>query len=458
MLITEFSDVSLKRNQLLLTGLSLKVMAGDCLYITGASASGKSTLLNALKSKTFIVSGSVKSINIEKIVLIEDKNLIRDRSGRSDFYYQQRFDAAFADDSFTVAEELGSSKLIPELLKEFGILHLLDQHLIKLSNGENKKLQIIKALLKKPKLILLDNPFTGLDVASVQNLLQFLNHLRKKQIALVIACRPSLLPENPGPVLELTSGSAVLHQNFATVKKQIHEIRLNHNNTNSDKPVVELKNINISYGERQILKNFSWEIHPGEKWLLRGPNGAGKSTVISLINADNTQVYANQVYVFGRKRGSGESIWEIKSKIGFFSPELHLCFDLSMSVEAALASGFFDTLHASNRIDRAKSARIDLILGILGLSEYRKSYLYELTFSQQRLILIGRAIIKEPELLILDEPCQNLDIQQVNLVKSIVNKLPERTTLIYISHLEDEVPEVINRLLEIRDGEIVKKI
>ena len=186
--------------------------------------------------------------------------------------------------------------------------------------------------------------------------------------------------------------------------------------------IIKFNNVTIQYGERTILKDLNWVVLKGEHWSLSGQNGAGKSTLLSLVCADNPQAYANDISLFGHRRGSGESIWDIKKHIGYISPEMHRSYKQNIPAIQIVASGLKDT-------DRK---------------------FLEMSSGEQRLVLLARAFVKSPDLLILDEPLHGLDLCNRNLVKTIVDRYmfenPERT-LIYVTHYENELPKCIDNSL-----------
>lgn len=214
-----------------------------------------------------------------------------------------------------------------------------------------------------------------------------------------------------------------------------------------------MKNVNITY-DKKILENINWEVLNGERWSLSGPNGSGKSTLLSLINADNPQAYANEIYLFDRRRGSGESIWDIKKKIGFVSPELHLFFDRGTSGFDAVASGLFDTIGLFRKINQQQIVIVTKWMQLLKISHLSRKLLFQLSGSEQRSVLLARALVKNPPLLILDEPCQGLDEEQTDLFKAIVNEicLTGNKTLIYVTHLAAEVPDCVTKSIRLENG------
>jgi molybdate transport system ATP-binding protein len=225
-----------------------------------------------------------------------------------------------------------------------------------------------------------------------------------------------------------------------------------------DFPVaVKMVNTTIRYGEATILKNINWEVRKGERWHVSGPNGAGKSTLLSLITADNPQAYANEIWLFGRRRGTGETIWDIKKKIGFVSPELHLYFDSGASCFEVVASGLFDTIGLFRPLTPEQEEMTLLWMQLLGLQELRGKRLLQLSTGQQRMLLLARALIKNPPMLILDEPCQGLDDGQTARFRALITALclAFDKTLLYVSHYRQELPSCIDRYLQLEKGERV---
>ena len=193
---------------------------------------------------------------------------------------------------------------------------------------------------------------------------------------------------------------------------------------------------------------------------MKGVNGAGKSTLISLITGDHPQAYANKVFLFDKKRGSGESIWDIKKKIGFISPELQWYFDKTISVYNTIASGFFDTIGVYKKLSEEQHFIVQQWLSFLNLTAKSQFSLSTLSTSQQRLALLARALVKNPSLLILDEPCQGLDEQQVKDFVELIDELciQSNKTLIYVSHYENEIPKCINNVLVLEDNNRKEKL
>lgn len=215
---------------------------------------------------------------------------------------------------------------------------------------------LCRSLLKMPKILLLDNPFAGLDVHSRDVLRSALQQLKEAGVLVIFVTSTSEIPDSVTHILELEHGkikSQKLHnQNHESSEKQeikATETRLPQLQSSSTlnlqslafEYAVNLRNINVTYGSQKVLDHVNWKVKKGEKWALVGPNGSGKSTLLSILTADNPQRFANDYDLFDQKRG-GASMWDVKSKIGHVSPELHLYFPQETTVFKTIASGFFD--------------------------------------------------------------------------------------------------------------------
>ena len=362
---------------------------------------------------------------------------------------------------------------------------LLERKLLSLSNGERKRLQLASSLMQNPDLLLLDQPFTGLDVLSRKRLDFLLHQQKNKGTTLVLVCDKEHIPEYADTVLELSGGKISHLLPLEKYKQQMQaetpELFLQNKNFESlvepcqnYKRLVRMRNVTIFMGGVQVLRNIIWEIKPGEKWVLKGPNGAGKTTLLSLISADNPQGYSNDLVLFDKKRGSGESIWDIKKKIGFVSPELHLYFlrirgnykpasgtslnTNSMSCLEVILSGFKDEIGFNSTASRLHIQKAKLWLQVFCLEHLEKSAFVYVSLGEQRLILLARSLVKSPDLLILDEPCQGLDVHQTRRFTTLLNQISaqHKTTFIYVTHRAEEIPACVTKIIELEKGEVVK--
>ncbi|MFD3394045.1 ATP-binding cassette domain-containing protein [Aquirufa sp. OSTEICH-129V] len=437
-----------------LKDISFEIGAEDCLAVVGPMGSGKTTLAKALSGRLFR-KGEVW-FQGSFVLYVEQQHHFKNRSNISEFYLQQRFNSADSEDSYTVREELAELD-VAEYVTMFKLEGLLDKPLLQLSNGENKRLQIVKALGQRPDWLLLDNPYLGLDVAGRAVLSAGLSQLQAQGIRFILFLSGGDIPEFVNRVYRLRRDVPVIpklkHQDEHFNPMLQHGERNNNPGLQpgdlGDSPIVSLRNVTIRYGSKTILDQFSWTINRGERWVLKGPNGAGKSTLLSLITADNPQSYAQDITLFGRKRGTGESIWDIKRNIGYVSPEMHLYFKETGTSFAVVASGLFDLLGVTRKVNEQQTEQVDGCLAMFGLGYIRDRPFHTLSTGEQKMILIARAFVKNPPLLILDEPCQGLDQEQVQRVKDVIDHLTATSdmTLIFVSHYAEDVPSCVSREL-----------
>ena len=356
-------------------------------------------------------------------------------------------------------EVSGFNKKRTKLIAAFGLKRLLTERMVELSNGERRKVSIARALLKNPKLLILDNPFEGLDVKFRATLKKNLETLMRGDArVIIVGTGREEMPSGITHVLrigedhmvsvglrdDMLSGSGSTGKVSPGKKKPAPK--------KSSKILVVMKNVNVSYNKIPVLRKLSWTVREGEKWALFGPNGAGKTTLLSLILGDNPQAYANDITLFGKRRGSGESIWEIKRKIGWVSPELQLYYPAEATCLDVVCSGFFDTVG----LYRAPSPRQEKIarswLKRFGLAERADVLFEDISEGEERLVLLARALVKDPALIVLDEPCQGLDAANRDHVLAAVDSVAAhpRRSMIYVTHRTDELPSSITHVLNLK--------
>ena len=452
-----------------LTDISFSLTEDDCLAIVGPVGSGKTTLAKALSGRLFR-TGSVyfksRTNRVHpSILLVEQQHHFKNRSNMQDFYLQQRFNSADAGDAYTIREELSNEdeELVAYWLGFFMLGHLIDKPLVTLSNGENKRLQLVKSVLRDPDWLILDNPFLGLDVEGREILSTCLEKLRENSVQFILINSPATLPACVNRVMYLEEGRVTwdgpvsAYESFRRVDKFVFNHTVMDDLIKSAQvyetfqQAVHMNDVTIAYGEKVILSGIHWEVNSGARWALSGPNGAGKSTLLSLITADNPQAYSQDIILFDRKRGTGESIWDIKKRIGYVSPELHVYFREPANVFNVVGSGLFDTLGVYKKISEDQHKRIALWLGVFGISHLSQRMFQQISTGEQRMVLLARALVKNPPLLILDEPCQGLDEEQIHRVKEILNYIcsNSQTTLIYVSHYSSDIPDCVNQYFKL---------
>ena len=460
-------------NQVVLKDFDWEIYSGECWMLGGLSGSGKTTLAKIISGEIKNFEGKVEvsfdenSKLPKKVLYVSNWFQFSNLEGDRNFYYQQRYNQFAKNDTLTVFAELNhfgkeenlDFKLLESYLKPFGFENFKNQQLIELSSGEHKKLQLLKALWLKPQVLIIDQPYTGLDVKSRQFLNQAFDDLIQENVTLILINNDDEFPESVQYFVEIENGKLV-HQNspkdFSKGEERTPKslpFFLQNNNGNRRENLIKLEKINISYGEKQVLKNIDWEVNSGEQWLLQGHNGSGKSTLLSLLNGDHPQAYANEIYLFGRKRGSGESIWDIKEKIGMISPELHWYFDMNANVGQTIASGFFDSMSLYQKLSFDQQQQLEQILYFFDLKDDKNKKLSTLPLGKQRLALLARTLIKKPKLLILDEPCQGMDNEQTQYFNQVIDDLANQgQSLVYVGHFESQLPKKLSHKLVLENG------
>ncbi|PWT94661.1 MAG: ABC transporter [Bacteroidetes bacterium] len=454
--------------------INLTIADNEQWAVIGASGSGKTTLAHTLAGKHFYTGQIVfhlENSDTADIVVVDQQHRFRNKSNTSDFYYQQRYNSIDSFDTRTVSEELehyGNQENYQPLAELLHISHVLEEPLIQLSNGENKRLQIAKALLQKTKVLILDNPFIGLDVDGRKLLSTIIDKLSASGTKIILFSSGTEVPDSitnvaimdQGKIIEVlerdffsTIGNFLQKNNQSKINPEAFPL-LQNQNAGEYKYVIRMVDVNVEYEGRKILQHINWEVKKGDHWAVSGPNGAGKSTLLSLVNGDNPKAYANEIYLFDRRRGTGESIWDIKKKIGYLSPEMHLYFDYGISCFNAVASGLFDSIGMFRPISESQKDQVEQWMSLMNLQGFTNKTLSLLSSGNQRLVLLARALVKNPELLILDEPCQGMDPAQKTQFLELISEICKafEKTLIYVSHYQDELPDCIDRVLEIKEG------
>jgi molybdate transport system ATP-binding protein len=481
-------------NNILFTGLNFKVNHGEHWALVGASGSGKSALLQTIAGRFNITGGNIDYhffdeflqraghdecyITYHKLIaLVEGRHHFKNLSNTSDFYYQQRYNSSDSEDALTVEQYLHTLPAIPhkskywsfeKVIRVLKLGDLQDKQLIKLSNGETKRLMLAAALLKNPLLLLLDNPLTGLDIQTRHEFNLIVDEIIASGTTVIMATSPYEIPHAITHIAVLKEGNISQSIPKGEFKPELfiedgkdeidnEELKALLNTGEAKtayKFIVKMNDVHVKYGGKMILDKINWQITPGERWALLGPNGAGKSTLLSLINGDNPQAYASDIILFDKKRGTGESIWDIKNKIGFVSPELHQYFPTDNSCLQVIESGYYDTLGLFRPSSKTKAETALRWMKALEIEKYARILLKNIPASAQRLCLLAHALIKNPDLLIFDEPGQGLDEHQQQHFKTLVDTICRlsNVTLIYVTHYQQEIPDSVTKVLRLEKG------
>ena len=464
--------------------INLEIKRGEQIAIVGDNAAGKTRLVEVLTGHYPLLLNEVHYDFSPSNSRLVSENLkyisFRDSYGVQDgtYYYQQRWNQHdIADDTPTVKmqrpQNLPEGRLYESIFSPF-MGELEGVPIISLSSGELRKFQMAKALATNPRILILDNPFIGLDAPTRRDfrlLLETLTQETEILIILILSKRDDipdfithvlpveglrLLPKMPLAEYRRSYATLPVPVLSDEVKRWIANLPVRNISETDFYPaaggeILRFRDVSIRYGEHTILHSLNWIVHEGERWALSGPNGSGKSTLLSLVCADNPQAYACDIELFGHRRGSGESIWEIKRHIGYVSPEMHRAYLKDIPAIDVVASGLSDSVGLYVR-PRPEQKQICLDwMHVFGVEALADTTFLHLSSGEQRLCLLARAFVKDPELLILDEPLHGLDDRHRSLVRQIIKQFCQRPhkTLVMVTHYEEELPDCITHRLSL---------
>ena len=431
--------------------VNLRLNKGEQWIIYGPNGSGKTFLVNTLRSAYTLRSGNIRyAFQNERSQAVSDNICyvtFQDQYSQSidtgSSAYQMRWNRGAMDEVFEPRVEDALKKPLAmtdeefdRLLIELEVSDLLPRTIISLSSGEFRRFQLARVLMKRPTVLIIDNPFIGLDNEGreiVSRLLTRLTRAGRLSLILVVSRWPR----------DTKGFTHVVEVDEGRIEKRLI----------APAPIVmEARDITIRYGQRTILNNFSITIREGEHWALKGQNGSGKSTLLSLICADNPQGYACDITLFGHKRGSGESIWDIKKNIGFVSPEMFRAYRRNLPVKTIVASGLYDTTGLFRQPKEEDFRMVENWMERFNILSWAERSYLALSNGEQRLVLLCRAFVKNPPLLILDEPFHGLDDRNRRLSLNIITQYCSQPhkTLIMVSHYDEDFPPIIDHSVTLK--------
>ena len=475
-----FENVTLRvRDTFLLPNTTWYIDAGQHWAILGPNGAGKTSLVRALTGDVAVVKGAVypshdptKALRAEYVSFEQHQQLIVREEQRDDF----RFFSGKVNRTTTVSDILaevdGPAGIKPvdvrEVVSLLKINHLLGRGIRALSTGEMRRVQIARVLLKSPEVMILDEPFDGLDESSRRDLAQIIDSLMddSRTVILVTHRQREIVP-NVSHVLAIRDGRVMFQGRRQDVltPSQIRRLYATEFVPSISMPTVEtsnqptldprseiliaMKNVTVKYGPTTALDTVNWTVRTGQNWVVLGPNGCGKTTLLNLITADNLQAYANEINLFGKRRGSGESIWDIKERIGMMSSEFQIRYRKPLSAFEVVLSGFFDSVGLFRHASMEQKQTADQWMAILGIADKSARVFNQLSYGQQRMVLLARAMVKMPQLLILDEPYQGLDRSNRQRILEAIDVIGRQggTNIIYVTHYPDEIPTCMTHML-----------
>ena len=482
-IVIKLENVTLRvRDRLLLPHTDWQIESGQQWAILGPNGSGKTSLVKALTGEVPIVRGKLS---------LSKSAATASRTGYVSFEQHQRLIAReekreesrwFSGDleRFTTVYETllescpqpgSSARAVEQTAVDLKIQDLLERNIRVLSTGEMRKVQLARILINSPEILILDEPFDGLDSSSREGLAKIINGLMddSRTVILVTHRRREILP-NISHVLGLSAGRVVfqgrredvllpdrlnrLYPDLFDGSFRIPQVIDDSRQADTATPpeaLISMKNVTVRYGAATVLDGVNWTVRSGENWVVLGPNGCGKTTLLNLITGDNAQAYANDITLFGKRRGTGESIWDIKSRTGVISSELQIRYRKPVTALEVVLSGFFDSVGLYRRHTDRQRKIADHWIGVLGIAANSDRGFNQLSYGEQRMVLLARAMVKLPQILILDEPCQGLDRSNRQRILDAIDVIGRgRTNIVYVTHYADEIPACMTHLLQFK--------
>ncbi|OED38796.1 molybdenum ABC transporter ATP-binding protein [Chromatiales bacterium (ex Bugula neritina AB1)] len=435
--------------------------------ICGSNGSGKSALAAILTGAGDIERGVISGVPRRiGVVSFEAQAELIEAERRKDDADIMDVISEGTPVSEIIAGVCKDQSMADELCTKFGLNPLLNRAFRKLSTGESRKVMLIRALTCNPQLLILDEPFEGLDANSLKALQQHLLHVSARVPIVIVLNRLDQCPDFITHVAYVSDGELTqqIQRDDKESYQQLHQLL--HLKTadltvppadpdttipalDPSQPLVQLTSASIKYGDTVIFDQLDWTINPGQHWQLSGPNGSGKTALLSLITGDHPQCYVNDISVFGFKRGSGESIWQIKQFIGYVSTALQWEYTVGTSLRNVIISGFYDSIGLYSKYTDHQRNIANQWLDVLGMRDRADETFTGQSYGDQRLLLIARAMVKHPPLLILDEPCLGLDDMNRQRVLALIEIICARSesTVLYVNHhAEDKIAGVENYL------------
>jgi molybdate transport system ATP-binding protein len=469
-------DITVRvRDRFILPDTSWEIRAGESWAILGPNGAGKSSLARVLMDDVPTSKGTVMrhrpdaardrigwvSPELQEWLLGAEENRVENggcagRDGTPEM----------ARETILSGNPQGrySTRAYRNIVKRLGIGYLQDRPMRHLSTGEMRKVLIARALMKSPRLLVLDEPFGGIDAASRNELAALFGDLLMDGVQLILVThRADEIPPGIDHVLCVKDGRVVLQGKREDVLSDWLRMSVDEETPVPGLPrakvreqaapevFVEMRGVTVKFGEVTIFENFDWTVRRGENWAVLGPNGAGKTTLLDLITGDNLQGYANEICLFGVLKGSGETLWDIREKIGIVSSELQVGYRKGIQARDVVASGLFDSIGLFRRLNPEERRAVEDWMDLLGILPMAERVFDRLSYGERRMVLIARAMVKSPLLLILDEPCQGLDPVNRRKMLKLIDRIGAGTgtRIIYVSHYEEEIPSCINRVLRL---------
>ena len=428
----------------------IQILPGQSWGIVGRNGSGKTTLAANLAEA---YGGTLVSFELENELLEREI-----REDDSEFLNRIDFGRTVRE---LINEVCPVGAGLEDIALKLGLALLLEQGFLTLSTGERRRLMLARALIQSPELLVLDEPFDGLDqvfraplrsLLNGRDLILVANRLSDLEgLVSLLGCVENGVCVLAGDVDKVLANE--VFQQLMGLGQEVVRLPESVSNVIPNESLVIMKNVTVVHGGREIISSLNWEVERGQNWKISGPNGCGKSTLVNLVTGDHPQCYSNEVTVMGMRRGMGESIWDVKRFVGIVSPSLHQQYRVGANALEVIVSGFYDSVGIYQEVSPEHLETAKAWLDLVGMTPWSKRPFRSLSYGQQRLLLVARALVKQPPLLVLDEPCQGLDVMNRALVLRVIDRIASTglTQILYITHEPEDRLECVTHELK-HDG------
>jgi len=467
------------RDLRLFSGASWEIASGQNWAVIGPNGAGKTSLVRAIAGQVPVVDGNIKYHDpglapsaVGYISFESHQNLIAREEVRDDSrFFSGDFDS-FLSVRHLLLSVVPTSGLQTTALDcvgdRLGIAGLLDRPVRRLSTGEIRRVLMAREILKSPRLLILDEPFEGVDTQGRRQIKALIRAMIEGQIPVILVThRLAEIPSAVSHILAVNKGGIVFQgKRPATLNRQdLERLYAPEKRPEIALPVrpqpairsyrvfgrvlIDMQQVTVRYGNVTVLDNLNWTVRAGENWAIVGPNGSGKTTLLSLVAGDNLQAYANSIKLFGRRRGSGETIWDIKQQLGLVSSEFQIRYRKPLRALEVVVSGFFDSIGLYRQASGRQRQTAYAWMKQLGCADKAKRCFQSLSQGEQRLVLLARAMVKSPLMLILDEPFQGLDRFARSRLLDLLDRMgrESETCLLYVTHYPAEIPACTTHVL-----------
>jgi molybdate transport system ATP-binding protein len=452
LLTLEHVDVEIERTPVL-RDVTWQLFAGEHWGVVGENGSGKSTLLRLIAGTAW--PAPERGLRRYDFGFGEETDALRARSEIVLVGHELQDRYARLGWNFTPLEivlsgvfrtDVPRRQPTPEerakalaLLGRLRVGGLAQRKFLELSRGEQRRVLIARGMAFDPKVLLLDEPASGLDRASRTELAATLERVGEECTLVCTAHVPEDLPPVIPRYLEIAGGRIVARQTRrppapAATGTPAPRVATAPSAVSGAAPLIALTNADVWLAGRHVLRHVTWQLAPGEHWLVTGPNGSGKSSFLRLLHGQLRPALGGTVTwpAFGNPR----NIWTLRKHVAWLSPELQAAYRYPSTVRACIASGFESSIGQTRALTAAEEARVAELLDALMLNELAERPLTSLSYGQARRALIARALANRPRVLLLDEPWEGLDAPMARLLNETLQRVEAHgTQLVCASHL-----------------------